>query len=147
MTSTIAARTLHVIAFFASLLICSFPCSLSADTPQIRVSVDAQGLGGDTPAVVSALSREFRKLDGVLVTDKRPELEISCNVMRETANSGRFGIGYAASVAITDSNGRLLGHNVLTHNTIDELAHAIAINVDGAWIEEKRRAAQPSTTP
>jgi hypothetical protein len=147
MTSTIPAHKLHIIPFFASLLICSFSFNLSADTPQIRVSIDAQGLGGDTPSMVSALSREFRKLDGVLVTDRQPELVITCSVMRLTANSGKFRTGYAASVAIADSNGRLMSHNVLTHNTIDELAHEIAVNVDGTEIEERRRAAQPSKTP
>jgi hypothetical protein len=138
---------LHLMPLVASLLICSFSFNLSADAPQIRVSVAAEGLGGDTPSMVSALSREFRKLDGVLVTDTQPELKITCTVMRLTANSGRFQTGYAASVAITESNDRLIAHNVLTHNTIDALAHAIAVNVDGAVIEEKRRAAQPSPTP
>jgi len=145
---SIPAHKLHIIPFFASLLICSFSFDLSADTPQIHVSIDAQGLGADTPSMVSALSREFRKLDGVLVTDKQPELKISCSVMRlAVAVGGESRTGYAASVAITDSDDHLIAHNVLIHNTIDELAHKIAVDTDGAVIEKKRRAAQPSSTP
>jgi len=149
MTSTIPAHKLHIIPFFASLLICSFSFNLSADTPQIRVSVHAMANpDGDTPSTIGALSREFRKLDGVLVTDKQPELKISCTVIRLTVGAGgESRTGYAASVAITDSNDRLIAHNVLIHNTIDELAHKIAVDTDGAVIEKKRRAAQPSSTP
>jgi hypothetical protein len=139
MTSTIAYK-LHITPFFASLLICSFSFNLSADTPQIRVSVDAQGLDGDTPSMVSALSREFRKLDGVLVTDTQPELKVSCNVMRLTAKNDSFRTGYAASVAIIDSNDRIIAHTVTIDHTIDALAHAIAVSVDGRMIEERRRA-------
>src|SRR6516165_7632141 len=118
MTSTIAAHKLRIISFFTSLLICSFSLNLSADTPQIRVSVHAiANPDGDTPSTIGALSREFRKLDGVLVTDKQPELKISCSVIRLTVESRT---GYAASVAITDSNDHLIAHNVLIHNTIDE---------------------------
>ena len=118
---------------------------MSADTPHIRVSVHATANpDGDTPSTIGALSREFRKLDGVLVTDKQPELKISCSVIRLTVESRT---GYAASVAITDSNDHLIAHNVLIHNTIDELAHKIAVDTDGAVIKKKRRAAQPSSSP
>ena len=149
MTSTIAAHKLRIISFFTSLLICSFSLNLSADTPQIRVSVHAiANPDSDAPSMIGALSREFRKLDGVLVTDKQPELKISCSVMRlAVAVGGESRTGYAASVAITDSNDHLIAHNVLIHNTIDELAHKIAVDTDGAVIEKKRRAPQPSSTP
>jgi len=146
--STVPAHKFHIISFVASLLICSLSFNLPADTPQIRLSVDAAVLRGDTPSMVSALSREFRKLDGVLVTDKQPELKISCTVIRLTvAAGGESRTGYAASVAITESSDHLIAHNVLIHNTIDELAHKIAVDTDGAVIEKKRRAAQPSSTP
>ena len=144
--STVPAHKFHIISFVASLLICSLSFNLPADTPQIRLSVDAAVLRGDTPSMVSALSREFRKLDGVLVTDTQPTLIISCNVMRATT-SPEIRTLYVASVVITDSNYRLIAHNVFTHHTIDGLAHAIAVNIDGSVIEEKRRAVQPSPTP
>jgi hypothetical protein len=67
--------------FVASLLMCSFACNLSADTPQIRVSVEAKGKNGDDARIVSALSRELRKLDGVSVTDAQPALKIYCLVI------------------------------------------------------------------
>jgi len=140
MTSTIPAHKLHIIPFFASLLICSFSFNLSADTPQIHVSIDAQGLGDDTPSMVSALSREFRKLDGVLVTDKQPVLKVNCNVMRLTVGNDK--IGYTCSLAVTDANDRLVNHTVLTYKTIDALADAIAVAVHGEMIGKMRRASQ-----
>jgi hypothetical protein len=57
-----------IVSLVASLLICSFACNLSADVPEIRVSVEAQGENGDDTRMVSALSHEFRKLDGISVT-------------------------------------------------------------------------------
>ena len=64
--------------FGASLLICWFACNLSADTPQIRLSVQVEG--DDDVQMVSALSREFRKLDGVSLADTQPTLIIRCVV-------------------------------------------------------------------
>jgi hypothetical protein len=112
---------------------------MPADTQHIRVSISADADEGDTPSMVSAVSREFRKLDGVLVTDTLPELRILCRVMRLNWENGRRA-GYAASVAITDSEDRFIDHTVLTYKTIDALAHEIAVSVDGAVIEQRRRA-------
>jgi hypothetical protein len=71
----------HITQFVASLVICLLTCDLLADTPQIRVSIAAHVEDGDDSRFVSALSHEFRKLDGVLVTDTRPALKISCGAM------------------------------------------------------------------
>jgi hypothetical protein len=128
--------------FVASLLICSFACKLSADTPQIRLSVEAHGENGDDARIVSALSREFRKLDGVLVIDTQPALKITCVVVRLTASGQKMQTGYAASIAVTNGDDRLISHNIQVHRSIDQLAHEIAIGIDGTVIEEMRRAAQ-----
>jgi hypothetical protein len=150
MTSTIAAHKLHIIPFFASLLICAFPCNLSADSPQIRVSVAVGGDDTTDTAMLSALSHEFRKLDGVSVTDNQPALKIHCVVYQihgvAQQSRGR-GVGYAASVAIMWPDGRLATHIVCTSSTVDALAHMIAVNLDGSIIEQMRRAAQPSSSP
>jgi len=142
-STTIPMRILLIIA---SLLICSFPCNLSADTPQIRVSVETRGLDNDDPRMLSALLREFRKLDGVVVTDTQPALKITCNVLRAHTEDGRF-VGYACSTALTDANNYLIAHTVHKASTIDMLAHAIALEADGEFIEQMRRAAQPSASP
>jgi hypothetical protein len=47
------AQKFHLTAFVASLLICSFACNLSADTPQIRISVAAQGLDNEDSLMLS----------------------------------------------------------------------------------------------
>jgi hypothetical protein len=126
--------------FVASLWICFFQCNLSADTQQIRVSVNAQG-SDSVAEIVSALSREFRKLDGVVVTDTQPALKIDCVVGAMTVVKG-----YACSVAVTDADGHLLIHNYYLSSTIDSLAHNIATSMDG-WIEKMRRDLQPSPSP
>src|SRR5215472_15592874 len=91
----------HLLPLVASLFICSLPCNLSADTPQIRISVETRGLDNDDPRMLSALSREFRKLDGVVVTDTQPALKITCDVLGAHTEDGRF-VGYACSTAVTD---------------------------------------------
>jgi hypothetical protein len=117
-----------------------------AGTPEIRVNVESstRNNGNDTQ-MVSALSHEFRKLDGVLVTDTKPALNISCAVVpMETMNSKQF--GYAASIAITAADGRLITHSIQTDHTIDAIAHTVAISVDGRILEQLRRAAQESSS-
>jgi hypothetical protein len=149
MTSPSSAHTFQIIPFVASLLIGSFPCNLSADTPQIRVSVQAQGDNGDDARMVSALSREFSKLDGVSVTETQPAIKIDCVFGRKfVLLSGKnVPIVYASSVAVTTFDGHLVTHLLLTHTTIDGLAHEIAVALDGKVIEPMRRAAQPSSSP
>jgi hypothetical protein len=76
------AQKFHTIPFVASLLICSIACTSSADTPQIRVGIQAKIENGNDAQIVSALSREIRKLDGISVTDSQPALKISCVVIK-----------------------------------------------------------------
>src|SRR5215475_3485109 len=136
MTSTIATHKLHIIPIFASMLICSFSFDLSADTPRIRVSVQAQGLDNDDALMLGALSREFRKLDGVVVTDTQPTLTIMCLAMRLTEHGGRVATGYASCVAVTGEGDRFVTHLIQSSHTIDDLARAIAGRLDGSVIEE-----------
>jgi hypothetical protein len=148
MTSTIPAHKINFIPFVASLLICSFAFNLSADTPQIRVSLVVKG--DDEAQMVSALSQELRKLDGVLVTDTQPALKIICLVYHHfmpTRGYGNVSTGYSGSVVVTDADSRLTDHILRADNTIDALAHELVITVDGSDIERIRRAAQPSSSP
>lgn len=142
------SQKFRIIQFVASLLICWFACNLSADTPQIRLSVKVEG--DDDVQMVSALSREFRKLDGVSLTDTQPTLTIRCVVyqIHGVAQQSRGGSlkGYAASVAIIAPDG-LITHSVHTGPSVDAIAHDIAITLDGSIIEQMRRAAQPSSSP
>jgi hypothetical protein len=141
--SIASTRMKAIIGFVASVLICSFACNLSADTPKIRVSIEAQRHNANDAQMISALSHEFRKLDGVSVSDTPPALKVSCLVVDTICGDGS---GYAASVAVS-INGIFDQHFVLTNTTIDSLAHAIAIAVDGSIIEGLRRIAQPSSSP
>jgi hypothetical protein len=59
---------IRFIPFVAGLLICSLGSNLSAGTPLIRLSIQANCPDYDKEQMVSALSHEFRKLDGVSVT-------------------------------------------------------------------------------
>jgi hypothetical protein len=138
--------------FVAGLLICLLPCNLSANTPPIRVSIAVEGDIGENARIVSALSHEFRKLDGVSVTDTQPALKISCGVITNFAElirdtSRRAPTGYASSIAVTTADDRFITHFVFTDSDIDSLAHRIAVAVDGGVIEKMRRAAQPSSSP
>jgi hypothetical protein len=147
--SVTSTRMNAIIPFVASLLICSFACNLSADTPQIRVNVQASGGNGDDARMVSALSREFSKLDGVSVIDTQPAIKIDCVIGRKFVllSVKNVPIIYASSVAVTTFDGHLVTHLLLTHTTIDGLAHEIAVALDGKVIEPMRRAAQPSSSP
>ena len=100
--------------------------------------------------MVSALSHEFRKLDGVSVTDTQPALKVDCVVFHMNSDVARDVtlVGYATSVAVTSTDDRLIAHMVLTtDNNIDGLAHKISVLVDGSVIEQRRRDAQPSSSP
>ncbi len=126
--------------FVASLLIWAFTCNSSADTPPIRLKVQVVRDDADGERLVSALSREFRKLDGVAVTDERPAREIHCVVldMHEVVQQshGRSLKGYAATVAIVMADNRLMTLGVHSGDSVDALAHEIAINIDGrCWKE------------
>jgi hypothetical protein len=135
--------------FTASVIICAFACDLSADTPQIRVTIHVFNETGDNAQIVSALSREFRKLDGVSVTDKQPALTIVCDVTPSevVTPSQKIPVGYAAAVAVLNANDQLVAIMAQTHGTIDGLAHEIAIKIDGTTIEPMRRKAQPTNSP
>ena len=140
------AHKFHIIPFVASLLICSFACYLSADTPPIRVSVEADCDNCDAAQMLSALSNQFRKLDGVSVTDTQPALKIKCLTIQIHAEDVKIA-GYAASVALTSIDDHYIGQLVFTDDNIDNLAHRIAIAVDARLIEQMRRDAQPSSSP
>ena len=148
-----SARMNSVIPFVASLLICSVVCNSSADTPQIRVGIQAKIENGNDAQIVSALSREIRKLDGISVTDSQPAPKSLVSLSKATCRTSaparkHIPIGYAASIAVLNGvDNRLILHFVQTGNTIEELAQAIAIEFDGTVIEPMRRAAQPSSSP
>jgi len=130
-----------ILSFVVTLLTYVFACQMLAGAPEIRVNVTAPtGDNGDDAQMVSALSHEFRKLDGVLVTDTKPALNISCVVAPMESNRKQF--GYAASIAITAADGRLITHSIQTDRTIDAIAHAVAISVDGKILEQLRRSTQ-----
>ena len=130
-----------IVSLVVTLLTYVFACHLLAGTPEIRVNVTApSGDTADNEQMVSALSHEFRKLDGVLVTDTKPMLNISCIVA--PMETKRTRIGYAASIAITAADGRLITHSIQTAPTIDAIAHTVAISIDGRILEQLRRAAQ-----
>lgn len=138
--------------FVASLLICSFPWNLSADSPQIRVSIQARVHNGDDARMLGALSHEFRNLDGVSVTDTQPALKIYCDVNYPLPVQSKtmFQIMaslYAASVTIITPDGRLIAHFVETSSTLHQLAQEITIRVDGGVFEPMRRSAKPSSSP
>ena len=131
----------------ASLSICLFAYNLSADTKPIRVSVAVHCSSRDEAQMRSAVSHEFRRLDGVSVTDTQPALKVTCAIMQLLPTPDSPVTGYAASVATTTIDDRLIGLFVYTAGTVDGLAHRIAVAVDGDAIEPMRRAAQPSRSP
>jgi len=153
--------------FVARLLICLFPFNLSADAPRIRVSIIAKANGGEESRLLSSLSNEFRKLDGVQVTDEQPTVKIICTVTpgpsglaralpglrydyKKRSHSGEAGnqkIGYAAAVAMTDAEDNFKDLFVQMAYDIDSLAKIIATKIDSDVIEKIRRTAQPSPTP
>ena len=132
-----------IVPLVVSLLVCWFACNLSADTPPIRISVQVNRDDADSARLVSALSREFGKLDGVTVDGMQPALTIHCVVVDMHQLPPK---GYVASVAIVMADGHLMTQ-VNTGATVDALAHEIAITLDGSVIQQMRRAAQPSPTP
>jgi hypothetical protein len=99
---------------------------LFADSPKLRISVDAQSHQGDSGKMVSLLSSEFRKLDGVLVTDTQPEAKVTC-VFASLTRGGAPPTGYAASIAVTGPDDRLVTHSVYANSTLEKLAHEIAL--------------------
>ena len=134
-----------------SLLVVSLSCTplmrSSADAAQIRVSVSAQAEHGDDARMVSALSREFRKMDGLLVTDTEPGLKVTCVLIRLSRPTSGSPVGYAASVAVTTGDDHLITHLVQTHETIETLAHEIAVIIDGSVFEPIRRAPRAAGSP
>jgi hypothetical protein len=144
------AQTFRIIPFVTGLLICSFACNASADTPQIRLSIQAFDDTGDNAPMLSALSHEFRKLDGVSITDKQPALKINCYVIKDSISDGsgrHMFTGYSVAIAVTDADNHLLTFGAQTGATIDQVAHNIAVSLDGKLIESMRRSAQPSSSP
>lgn len=132
-----------IVPFVVSLLVCWFTCTLSAGTPPIRINVQASRDDADSERLVSALTREFGKLDGVMVDGMQPAITIHCVVVDMHHLPSK---GYVASVAIVMADGHLMTQ-VNTGATIDALAHEIASTLDGSVIQQMRRAAQPSPTP
>jgi hypothetical protein len=77
----------------------------------------AQGDNGDDARVVGTLSDEFRKLDGVSVTDTQPALNITCVVIQNTYHLADDASWNAASVAATTVDRHLITHLVQTAST------------------------------
>jgi len=123
-----------------------FGCAVitqATDVPGLRVSVHAEADDGLTGKLVSLISREFRGLEGVVLTDAQPQYRVSCSVITvDHPNAGR--IGYAASVAVTSFEGRLLMHFVHVDNSLESLAHETALSVDGGVLERSRRTNTPA---
>jgi hypothetical protein len=71
--------------------------------------------------MVSAVSHGFRKLDGVLVTDTQPALNITCVGIQNTYDladdARKKPAGYAASVAVIAVDGHLITHLIHTAST------------------------------
>jgi hypothetical protein len=140
-------RKFHIALFAVSLSIYSFKFNLSADTPQIRISVDILDENGNDVRMLSALSHEFRKLDGVVVTDTHPMLKVSCSMIELTSGHGKVTTGYGCSFAVTDAEDHLITHNIGVHTSINKLAHEVATLLDGTVIERMRRTGQPLKSP
>ena len=129
---------------FVALLVAGLPVLLSADTPSLRVAVHAEadsGLGGK---LVSLLSKEVRHLERVSVVDDSPQYRISCSVITLDSPKAR-GVGFAASVAVTSGDGHLLMHFVHADNSLESLAHEVALAVDGGLLEAARRGSATSS--
>jgi hypothetical protein len=100
--------------------------------------VRADADNGLTGKLVSSLSREVRSLQGVVVTDEQPQFRLSCSVITGDIRTTR--VGYAASVAITSADGHLIAHFVHVDDSLEILAHEVALAFDGHTIEPARRA-------
>jgi len=140
-----------IVPFLVSLLVCWFACNLPADTWPIRIKVQVFRGDADGERLVSALSGEFRKLDGVTVDDMQPAVEIHCVVLDThevvEQSHGRSLKGYEATVAVVMTDNRLMTLSVHSSDSVDALAHEIAINIDGKVLEGMRRSAKPSSSP
>jgi hypothetical protein len=111
---------------------------VSAGTPALRVAVRAEGDNGSAAKLVSLLSKEIRGLDGVSVVDDSPQFTVSCSAI--SLDMGRIhGVGYAASVAVVSADGHLLVHFVQSAESLEGLAHEVALAVDGGILEHARR--------
>jgi hypothetical protein len=122
---------------FVALLV-SFPLLLSAGTPPLRVAVRAEADNGLSGKLVSLLSKEVRHLEQVSVVDESPQYRVSCSVITLDMPQAR-GVGFAASIAVTSGDGHLLMHFVHADNSLESLAHEVALAVDGGLLEAARR--------
>jgi hypothetical protein len=120
-------------------MLCCVALVARVDASDIRVGVHADADNGLTGKLVSALSREVRALQGVVVTDDQPQFRLSCSVITIDLRATR--VGYAASVAIASGDGHLLSHFVHVDDSLESLAHEVALAFDGHTIEPVRRAA------
>src|SRR5438132_1202698 len=84
-------------------------CVAMAEPQPLRVTVQAEAQGGLTDKLVSLMSRELRKLEGVTVTDQDPQFVLSCMLVT-VGQPGRAQHGYAASLAVTTGDQYLLTH-------------------------------------
>jgi hypothetical protein len=138
--------TKYVLTIFAVAMI----AATAAEPNPVRVSIHVQNLDPEVTAemLVRLLSKEVRSLDQVIVTDDSPDLMILCNIVAVVERDGRDSrvIAYAAGIAVTTADGHMLGHSVEIDNSVDDLAHEVALRVDGAFIEARRRAKSPTTS-
>ena len=109
----------------------------------LHVSIRAEADNGLSGKLLSLLSKEVRRLDQVVVTDDSPEFIVSCSVVSLDMRNAR-GVGYAASVAVTVGDGHMLGNFVEVDNSLESLAHEVALAVDRRFIESLRKAKSSS---
>src|SRR5437762_6236039 len=111
---------------FIALLVVSFPVLLGAGTSPLRVAVRAEADNGLSGKLVSLLSKEVRHLEAVSVVDDSPQYRVSCSVITLDMPTAH-GVGFAASVAVTSGDGHLLMHFVHADNSLESLAHEVAL--------------------
>src|SRR4051812_44994312 len=87
------------------ILLISGPFSNAEDKryrPSIRVAVDVSGRSGLDAIIKSYLTREFRRLDDVIITDTNPLYRIGCVAMKNYNHGGQFTV-YPLSFVVTSS--------------------------------------------
>jgi len=122
----------------AWLLLCGIAASCLGAEPR-RVTIHASGDAGLGNQFIGLLSHEVRKLDGVVVTDTKPQFILECAVVTPQARDGSK-LGYAVSIAILSGDNRFLGQFLHVENTLESLAHKFALAADGSVFEKARRA-------
>jgi hypothetical protein len=122
------------------------PPTHAARASDIRVSVRAEADSGLTSKLVSLVSKEIRHLDRVLLVEEQPQYHISCSVITVDLPPAKR-VGYAVSVVVTLPDNRLLMHFVHVDNSLESLAHEVALTIDGGLFERARRSEKSALSP